>query len=349
MAINYQNQITAPCDLLDSRGHLIHSGYAVSPLWRYDRGKIKAGWHRIKEWDYYAVLDAEKGYGITLTLADLGYIGIAVLCWLDFKTGTFHQEESLSLLPRGRTGLPQTSESGISCFTGAKLNLTFEVTQNIRQLSFGASGFADEKGNKGLQGKIRLQQDPDMDSVAIATSWKEKPRAFYYNHKINCMPAEGEVMIGGKRYEFSPETSFGVIDWGRGNWTYKNRWYWGSASGTLDGHSFGWNIGYGFSDRRPASENVVFYKGKAHKLDKVAFHLNPRDYMEPWKITSNDQRFEMDFIPILDRSSRFDLKLIKSIQHQVFGHFTGAVTLDDGRVIRVNRFFGFAEDVLNWW
>ncbi|HPE90369.1 MAG TPA: DUF2804 family protein [Spirochaetales bacterium] len=40
---------------------------------------------------------------------------------------------------------------------------------------------------------------------------------------------------------------------------------------------------------------------------------------------------------------------MKSVQHQVFGEFTGKAVLDDGQAIRVDRFLGFAEDVLNWW
>jgi hypothetical protein len=74
---------------------------------------------------------------------------------------------------------------------------------------------------------------------------------------------------------------------------------WGSASGLLDGQPFGWNIGYGFSDRSPASENMLFYKGKAHKLEDVTFHINTSDYMAPWKFTSSDGRFEMVLNPIL--------------------------------------------------
>jgi len=344
-----QSRITKPCDLLDENGFVINPGYATAPLWQYDRKKIKAGWHRIKEWDYYSVLAPEKGYGITFTLADLGYIGIAAICWLDFRKNSYQQVDTLSFLPKGGTCLPATSLSGTSCFKDRKLSLNFDVSDTLRHLSFETKDFTDDVGNKGLKGEIRLGQDPDMDSMAIATSWPENRKAFYYNHKINCMPAQGRVSIGGTNYEFLPGESFGAIDWGRGNWTYKNRWYWGSASGRLDGEAFGWNIGYGFSDRSAASENMIFYKGKAHKLDRVTFHMNTQDYMQPWKITSSDHRFEMDFTPVLDRQSSFDFKLLKSIQHQVFGHFTGYVTLDDGSVLKVNKFFGFAEDVLNWW
>lgn len=65
-------------------------------------------------------------------------------------------------------------------------------------------------------------------------------------------------MYDGKLYEFSPETDFGGLDWGRGVWTYDNIWYWGSGSGEVDGHRFGFNIGYGFGDTSAASENVIF-------------------------------------------------------------------------------------------
>ncbi len=70
------------------------------------------------------------------------------------------------------------------------------------------------------------------------------------------------------------DSAFGTLDWGRGNWTYKNRWYWGSASSLLDGEPIGWNLGYGFSDRTPATENMIFYQGTAHKLDEVTFHMD---------------------------------------------------------------------------
>jgi len=97
--------------------------------------------------------------------------------------------------------------------------------------------------------------------MTIATSWSEKRKAFYLNTKVNCMPARGTVKIGNDLIELNPEQNFATLDWGRGFWTYINTWYWSSASGTLNGETFGWNFGYGFTDRSPATENVIFYKG----------------------------------------------------------------------------------------
>ena len=114
---------------------------------------------------------------------------------------------------------------------------------------------------------------------------------------------------------------------------------------------FGWNIGYGFGNTAAATENMLFYNGKAHKLSQVKFNIpdNEKAFMSPWTFTSDDSRFEMNFVPQHDRASCTDVKLIKSDQHQVFGKFTGRAVLDDGTVIRVKDFPGFAEKVENKW
>jgi len=344
-----QQEITEPCELLDGDGHITREGWARQPYWRYDRRKIKAGWHRIKEWDYYAILSQEGGFGVTLTMSDLGYAGLFALCWLDFESGRFHQVDTLKPFTRGRVGFPATSDEGRISFADKKLDLDFRYEAGRRHLSFAAPGIEGPDGARGIEGSVTLEQPGDLESMNIAASWSENRRAFYYNRKVNCMPASGELTLGTETYRFDPEQDLGVLDWGRGRWTYHNRWFWGSASGVVDGHHLGWNIGYGFSDRTPASENVLFYDGRAHKLSEVEFHFDPSDYMRPWRFTSDDGRLELDFEPAIDRNSKFNVLLISSVQHQVFGYFTGQVVLDDGLTIEVERLLGFAEDVLNRW
>ena len=339
-----QHRIIESTELLNDDGELVEPGYATEQLWRYERCKIKASWLRIKEWDYYYIL--KEQYGITFTVSDLGYAGLIAVVWLDFEKETYTQEDVLTLVPKGRMNFPSTSREGDVVYQDKKLKIEYHVGPGTRTIRVDFPEFTNSLGERGLSGELTLQQ-PDMDTMVIATPWKGKPKKFYYNQKINCMPAEGTIQIGDTEYEFSPNTSFGGLDWGRGNWTYKNRWYWGSASGLLNGEPFGWNIGYGFSDRSSATENMVFYRGKAHKLDQVTFQMDTKDYMRPWKFTSNDGRFEMDFEPIIDRYGKFNLLLLKSVQHQVFGWFTGKVVLDDGTELPVGHFLGFAEDVYN--
>ena len=98
---------------------------------------------------------------------------------------------------------------------------------------------------------------------------------------------------------------------------------------------------------------MLFYGGGAHKLSDVKFNIPMKggreDYLGPWTFTSDDGRFEMDFVPIIDRASNTDFKLLKSDQHQVFGRFSGTAVLDDGTRLAVRELLGFAEKVENKW
>ena len=189
--------------------------------------------------------------------------------------------------------------------------------------------------------------------MVIATPFEKKETAFYYNQKIIGMRAEGYVEYRGRTYSFDKTGSFGLLDWGRGVWTYSNTWYWGAAQGEQNGHRVGFNIGYGFGDTSKASENMFFYDGIAHKLEGVDFgipQINGRDnLMSEWHMTSTDGRFNMTFTPIIDRCSNTDVLLICSKQHQVFGRYTGAVILDDGTEVKISDLLGFAEKVKNRW
>jgi len=340
-----QNEITKKSDLLDKGGELIQKGWAKKLLLKYNRENINAGPLRIKEWDYYAILN--KKYGITFTVADLGFGGLIAVVWLDFIKKTFIPDELMTFFTKGRFNMPRTSEKGDINLEEKGIKLSFKKMDSHRELNF---NFPEFNKGMGLQANLTLRQDPEMDSMVIATPWKEDPTRFYYNQKVNCMPAKGTVLLGNMGYEFSEDENFGVLDWGRGVWTRKNRWYWGSASSKLeDGTYIGWNLGYGFSDRSYASENMIFYNKKAHKLDKVKFEFNPDNYLEPWTFTSNDGRFEMTMDPIIDRNSKTNLLIIKSVQHQVFGLFNGYFKLDTGEKIEVKNVLGFAEDVFNKW
>lgn len=331
-------------DLLDARGHLLARGYATSEVRKYARAAIKAHPLRIKEWDYYCVLTDR--YGLALTVADNDYLGFLSVTWLDFERRSFTSEEFLLPFPMGAMQMPESADAGDVVQEHEKLSIAYRHVEGGRELSVAAPRFA---AGQGLEGKLFLAQPP-MDRMVIATPFPHAPRSFYYNQKINCLRAQGSVRIGSQSFAFEPENAFGVLDWGRGAWTYDNTWYWASASGVVDGRPFGFNVGYGFGDTSAASENMLFIDGAAHKLADVEFHL-PRGAPDSgaWRFTSSDNRFELMFEPILDRAANTDIGLIKSDQHQVFGRFTGRVVRDDGASLAVKDLIGFAEKVHNRW
>lgn len=335
------HEVTAKHPLLKEDGSLWEPGWSRQPVQIYERSSIKAPAFRIKEWDYYLVLN--EAFAGAFTISDDGYIGLQSVSLLNFREGWEHTETILNPFPMGRLHLPATSEEGDTLYHDKRLRMKFCKEDGKRRI---ICRFEDFYQRKEFACNIILHQPP-MDTMVIATPWKEKKTAFYYNQKINCMSASGKMWFDGKTYAFDSTTDFGTLDWGRGVWTYDNRWYWGSGNCMVDGKPFGFNIGYGFGDTSAASENVLFYDGKANKLDDVEFHIPKDDYMKPWQFSSSDGRFEMDFRPVLDRAARTSALLIETDQHQVFGRMSGRAILDDGKVIEVKDLMCFAEDVHN--
>jgi Protein of unknown function (DUF2804). len=336
-----QHEITRAMPLLDQQGNLNEPGYAKKLLPIYRRADIRAGKSRIKEWDYYLVVN--DGFAAAFTISDDGYIGLQSVSLLGLGEKPWeHTETVLNAFPMGRLKLPPDSSSGDTTYGDKRLQMRFSVKDGVRRITCHFEKFWKDKP---FDCDIALAQ-PEMDSMVIATPW-DKEKHFYYNQKINCMRASGWMEYDGVRYAFEPATDFGTLDWGRGVWTYDNTWYWGSGNADINGVPFGFNIGYGFGNTKAATENVLFYGGKVHKLDDVAFHIPESGYMEPWRFSSSDGRFEMDFRPVLDRAAKIDFKVLVSDQHQVFGRMSGRAILDDGTPVEIRDVLCFAEKVHN--
>lgn len=341
-----QHQITESHPLLNAEGNLNEPGYAKRLLPLYN--KKHDLWSRMhtKEWDYYYV--GGQHFAIALTIADNGYMGLDSFSFLNFDDRWEVTRSKAQVLTLGKKQLPASSTSGDIHSSGKGYSIEFLNRGIDRILNASMDNFSN--GQK-LEAHIKLAAIPD-ESMVICTPF-DKPKHFYYNQKINTMRADGRVTLGSAIYPFTPDKCFSTLDWGRGIWTYSNTWYWSSLNSEIDGHAFGFNLGYGFGNTSAASENMLFYDGKAHKLDQVEFHIPSNggkdDFMSPWTFTSNDNRVDLTFEPILDRSSLTDAWILKSDQNQVFGKFTGNCILDDGKVIHLDHLLGFAEKVLNKW
>ena len=336
-----------PGELLDDQGNLCEPGYATSLLKCYDRSRIKAPRFRIKEWDYYLITNDR--FGVALTIDDNGYMGLLSASVLDFDRASETTVSPMFWFPMGKTGFPASSGTGDVQKKLKHAFGSFTHTKEGRRLRFGIDSF---RNGKSFECDILLTDEP-RDSMVIATPFSKRGR-FYYNQKIIGMRAKGYYAIGAERVELNPSDTFALLDWGRGVWTYKNTWYWSAAQGEIDGHVFGFNLGYGFGDTSAASENMLFYDGMAHKLGRVDFGIPKNahgtdDLLAPWHFTDDEGRLDLTFTPIFDRASKTDAKVICSDQHQVFGKFNGLVMLDDGSKIRLNDFLGFAEKVFNKW
>lgn len=336
------HQVVNPHKLLDENGKLVEPGWSTSLVQEYNRSDIKKRKTRIKEWDYYYIMSNSNKLCLCLTVSDLGYLGLHSVSLVNLDSATECTESVIVPFPMGKTNMPPTSAEGDVRFKNKKLAIEIKHNSNERIIRMNYPSFDK---SKGIRCNIKLTNEP-QDSMVIATPWDEDDKAFYYNQKINCFRASGKIEYDGRVINLDPKVDFAGLDWGRGVWTYDNYWYWGSGSGQIDGVPFGFNLGYGFGNTSAASENVIFYNGRANKLDDVVFNISD-NYTDPWTIRSSDGRFDMDFVPIIDRSAKIDLKAIVTDQHQVFGKMSGTAVLDDGTKIQLKDFLCFAEKVHN--
>jgi hypothetical protein len=332
-------EIVQAGSLLGADGRIAHPGYSKKPYLRYMRKDIRASRLRIKEWDYYMVMNDDFGAGFTVS--DLGYVRMGSVSFFDFSKPFEHTRTVLEPPDRG-SEMPESSSEGNVLFKTKDVYISYEPNEEGRLVRCIFRRFHNGSDFKAY---IQFKDIPD-ESMVIATPWADSDD-FYYNQKINCMPASGVIEYDGQLYRLDPEKDSGVLDWGRGVWPYDSKWYWGTASGFLDGVPFGFNLGYGFGDTSAATENMIYYNGKANKLDDVEFVIPPYDMMKPWIITSSDGRIEGVFTPEMDRAADLNMGIIRSDQHQVFGSFSGTAILDDGTRLHPQNFRCAVEVVAN--
>lgn len=344
-----QNKVEKQIDLLNENGDLLCPGYALFEAWNYERSEIRASALRIKEWDYYYV--GNRHFGVALTIADNSYMGLISASLLDFDTKFQETKSKIVPFTFGKFALPPSADVGETSYQSKNLDMFFLVNEDERHLRCNFHNFHD--GNSLLV-DVKLTDFP-QDRMCIATPFK-KSGHFYFNQKINLMHATGYVQMGEKFYPLGEDSlDMGLLDWGRGVWTYKNTWYWSSLNTVLrDGRKFGFNLGYGFGDTSAATENMLFVNGVADKLEDVVFDIPKKqdgsfDYLSPWKVTSPDGRLDLVFTPILNRAANMKVLVLASDQNQVFGKFSGNVRLSSGETVTLDGDVGFAERVFNKW
>ncbi len=343
-----QTRITTAGKLLDPSGRLTQVGWSPQPL--LDCNLENAGFYklrafqcfRIKRWDYYAIFTPRSFF--SATIADLGYAGNLFVYVLNFETGELHEEGIVVPLGKG-IRLPRNSQGGDSSFEDQHARLHFNQTPNGRHISVDWPAF---HAGRGIAAEIDLRLDPAHESMVIVIPIGKK--RFYYNRKINCLPASGSVRYGSMDEKLTENDCLGSLDWGRGVWEYKSFWNWASASGFLpDGRTIGLNFGKGFGDLSAATENCIVLNGKVNKLEKVEFAYSAQNYMQPWKFTDSEGCLSLDFIPFKERLARTNLGIITSEVHQMFGRYSGTIVTDTGDRLDFRDLIGFAEQHQARW
>lgn len=343
-----QHEIKSKGFLLNERGELTTSGYARSLVLDYNPDNVRVypfkflNRLRLKEWDYYGV--TTRKFFFSATVSNIGYIGLVFVYFIDFAAKEMIERTVVTPFGKG-CALPKTSESGDVFFRAKGVDISFLGQKERRIIRVDWEKF---RGREKISAELALHQPADMDSIVMVTPIGSKK--FYYNQKINCMPTEGEIVFGDKRYVLTRSDALASLDWGRGVWAYKTFWNWASASGFLnDGRTIGLNLGAGFGDLSQATENCFFIDGKMTKLGYVNFDYDSSDYKKPWRFASDDGRLRLVFEPFFERAATTNLLLLKSDAHQIFGKYSGHLVANSGERLEISDLVGWAEEHRARW
>lgn len=334
-----QIEIKEPIKLLKKDGSLTQPGWCRNNIIDYNREDVTAPKWRIKEWDFYQV--SCKDYMVQINFFNISLFSAALVVYEDFKTG---EKVNDMILDIGTINRLQVNRNGDKPYsfehTKGNKSVKIVVTEDERTLFW--------KSPK-LEAEYKLQNYKG-ESICIMTPFKT-PNRFFFTQKINCMPAKGYVKFGGKEIIGDRGDLFGVLDWGRGAWEYKNFWFWGNGTTYINDKLFGFEITWGIGIEDDATETSLMYDGKCHKLGKVDVEYQPDGrWMEPWKFHEENGRFELTMTPFYDHEDGLIfLGLVGLKAHQVHGLWNGTVTLDDGTVLEIKDMYAFCEKVYNKW
>lgn len=346
-----QTEYTEPTPLLNSDGTLNAKGWARHNVFQYDRNLVKK--ERLiskKEWDYYTVTDGVKQ--LLVSFANVGIGGFMGLRLIDLHTGEVHADGSVIFVGTNKF-LPLDRIDAPGRFTGKQGSTVFDFnTMETERTVY----FKMMHQGKILRCDLSMDIPEGLESITTVLPFKEDNTKFFMTTKQNCLPVSGVFQFGDYTYEFSKDTAFCSVDWGKVNTPRELVWYWGSGATYLTDengkkHIFGFEITWAIGDESHATETCLFYDGRVHKIGAVDVEKFPKGrFMQEWKIVSEDGRFNMTMKPTFDNHSDLDLKAVARMNcHQIYGVWNGDVTLDDGTKLEIKDMFAFCEYVENRW
>lgn len=333
--------------LLDENGALLEAGYALSPIKRYERGKIKAPHRQIKEWDDYIIM--QDACALHFRISDLGTLGEDTVTFADFDK-TFEQTVSRRIArPMGTRGLPPLEGGTLRC-QGKQYEFTFRPVENALHIYGHMYDFGGPRRPLLFDFILHCPRD---DMMVLCMPFGGNATQFSLSQKSCCLPADGRIIFDDREYLFSPAAAFGMTARHRGVWPRRSSRGWCGASGIVMGKRFGLNLGRHGGHTGEATENALFYDGVAHKLENAIFHetrVNGRaDPMAPYFITDDQERLRLTFTPLTASRSVQRALLTKVDRQLLFGRFSGEAQLDSGVRLQIDRLTGFMENTSGRW
>ena len=345
----HEPEVTHDVDLCSPDGRLGPGalGWSRGPLHNCN---LRRRWGRNKRWDYWAVLAGDLV--VSVTYADVDYLGIADVWWADLATGATGGRSRAVPLGRG-LDLPDRPGTVPLRFRGRdlRIELTDEGVPGGRGATILLAEWLEADGTAARL-RATVERPVGHESLNVVIPWSES--TFQFTSKHQARPAHGVLQVGRDRRPFggAEGEAWGVLDVGRGRWPYRTNWNWGGGAGVAaDGETVvGLQLGGKWTEGTGFTENGVIVDGRLTKIGcELVWQYDWDDPLRPWRVTAPDGSLDLVLRGRHDKHSRTEVGLMGMEVHQVFGSWSGEVRTDDGRHIDVEGLQGFAEESRSRW
>lgn len=192
-----------------------------------------------------------------------------------------------------------------------------------------------------VRGRITLTEDL-VKMPALSAVVPTVPPHFFYTHKA-CMPAGGELEIGGEKITLDPGRDLAILDEHRNYAQAPAIWTWGTAGGSDDqGRFLAFNLGdTGGIDQQRWNENCLWVEDRLELLGPVVWTLDRKKTKKPWTVKDQAGRVDLTFTP----QNGKDVNVPPLGRYfQMSGHYRGFVKDAAGEKRMVEDFYGCAEN-----
>lgn len=341
----HERELTEPVDLATPDGRRLNpaaTGWSRRPL---HRANLRGRWGRTKFWDYWAILAGD--IVVSSVYADVDYVGLADVWWVDLRTGQTGGRALTVPLARG-VELPEM------CATAPleieRKGFSLRIDDDDTGATHLRARWTEAGGTPGrLDAVVFLPAG--HESLNVVIPWSDT--RFQFTSKHQARPAEGELVVGDRVERFGSGAgvdAFGVLDVGRGRWPYRTRWNWGGGAGRADdGSTIGLQLGGKWTVGTGATENGVLVDGTLTKLgEELEWDYDWDQPLRPWRVRDPRGLLELELSPRFDKHSRTEAVVLGTETHQVFGTWSGRFH-DGGTERTFHGLQGFAEESRSRW
>jgi len=290
---------------------------------------LPAHFGRRKRWNHWCITTPR--WVLSLTVADLDYVGYGAAYFLDLETGRSVAHTLLRPFGYG-CDLPETPlESHEFCHP----RLHLKVSEHLGRVRLTVA--APDIGGQPLQVALDIQRPTHLDSVNLVVPFAS--RGFHATCRQLGLPANGSVQLGRQHYHCVPGQSFAALDFGRGVWPFHSHWM--RAAFAAPGGIAG-NFGSGWTDHSGLSENALWFGGELLHLNcPVQIEQLPGNGLPHWRLSTTDRRVDLTFTPRQQHQARPQIGPLYADTRQWFGHFDGTLRGPGGACVPVAGALGW--------